>query len=80
VLLIASPGGLLQKAALDVFSSGQYYARFMLTSVPGARPPVQARLVALTLADMAGRALGAARPRRPRPEQLSVHDRARLPR
>jgi hypothetical protein len=33
-----------------VFSGGQYYARFMLTSVPGARPSVQARLVALTLA------------------------------
>ncbi len=43
---------------LRVFSSGQYYGRFMLTPVPGSRPSLQARLVALTLADLAGRALG----------------------
>ena len=42
---------------LRVFSSGQYHGRFMLTPAPGSRPSVQARLVALTLADLAGRAL-----------------------
>jgi hypothetical protein len=31
----------------------------MLTARPGSRPPLQARLVAVTLADMAGRAFGA---------------------
>ena len=43
---------------LRVFSSGQYHGRFMMTPSPGSRPSLQARLVALTLADLAGRALG----------------------
>jgi hypothetical protein len=45
---------------LRVFSNGQYLGRFMLTPKPGSRPSLQARLVAVTLADLAGRALGAA--------------------
>ncbi len=43
---------------LRVFGSGQYYGRFMLQPGPDSRPPLQARLVAVTLADLAGRALG----------------------
>ncbi len=34
------------------------YGRFMLTPRPGSKPSLQARLVAVTLADQAGRALG----------------------
>ena len=45
---------------LRVFSNGQYLGRFMLTPKPGSRPSLQARLVAVTLADLAGRAVGAA--------------------
>ena len=33
--------------------------RFMLKAKPGSKPPLQARLVAVTLADQAGRAFGA---------------------
>jgi hypothetical protein len=44
---------------LRVFGNGQYYGRFMLTPKPGSRPSLQARLVAVTLADMTGRAFGA---------------------
>ena len=44
---------------LRVLSNGQYLGRFMLTPNPGSRPPLQARLVAATLADLTGRALGA---------------------
>ncbi len=43
---------------LRTFSNGQYLGRFMLTPRPGVRPPLQARLVAVTLAEQAGRALG----------------------
>jgi hypothetical protein len=42
---------------LRVFGHGRYFGRFMLTPRPGARPSLQARLVAVTLADQAGRAL-----------------------
>jgi Domain of unknown function (DUF4118) len=45
---------------LRVFDRGQYYGRFMMTPNPGSAPPLQARLVAVTLADTAGRALGTA--------------------
>ena len=41
------------------FGNGQYYGRFMLKAKPGSKPPLQARLVAITLADQAGRALAA---------------------
>ena len=48
------PGGEIE---LRVFGNGQYYGRFMMTPKPGSRPPLQARLVAVTLAEQAGRAL-----------------------
>ena len=44
---------------LRVFGNSQYYGRFMLKPRPGAKPSLQARLVAVTLADQAGRALAA---------------------
>ena len=44
---------------LRTFGNGQYYGRFMMKPRPGSRPSLQARLVAVTLADQAGRALGA---------------------
>jgi hypothetical protein len=42
---------------LRTFVGGQYYGRFMLTPNPGSTPSRQARLVAVTLAETAGRAL-----------------------
>jgi hypothetical protein len=45
---------------LRVFGNGQYYGRFMMTPKAGSTPSLQARLVAVTLADTVGRALGAA--------------------
>jgi uncharacterized protein DUF4118 len=53
------PGGEIE---LRVFGGGQYYGRFMMTPKPGSRPSLQARLVAVTLADQAGRALAAGTP------------------
>jgi hypothetical protein len=47
-----------EEIELRVFGNGQYHGRFMLTAKPGARPSLQARLVAVTLADMTGRAFG----------------------
>lgn len=47
---------------LRVFGNGQYYGRFMMRPKPGSRPSLQARLVAVTLADQAGRALAAGAP------------------
>lgn len=44
---------------LRTFGNGQYYGRFMMTPDPDAKPSLQARLVAVTLADTAGRAMGA---------------------
>ena len=41
------------------FGNGRYYGRFMLKAKPGSKPSLQARLVAVTLADQAGRAFGA---------------------
>ena len=46
---------------LRTFADGQFYGRFMLAAKPGSKPSLQARLVAVTLADQAGRALGAGR-------------------
>ncbi len=43
---------------LRTFSNGQYAGRFMLTPRPGARPSQRARLVAVTLAGLAGHAIG----------------------
>lgn len=42
---------------LRAFGNGQYYGRFMMRARPGARPTLQARLVAVTLADQTGLAL-----------------------
>jgi hypothetical protein len=50
-----------------VFGNGQYFGRYMLTPRPDARPSLQARLVAVTLADQAGRALSAGTPSRSAP-------------
>src|SRR5215475_6308813 len=47
---------------LRVFGNGQYYGRFMMRPKPGSRPSLQARLVAVTLAEQAGRALAAGSP------------------
>ncbi len=43
---------------LRTFANGQFYGRFMLQPKPGSKPSLQARLVAVTLADQAGRTLG----------------------
>jgi Domain of unknown function (DUF4118) len=48
-----------EEIELPVSGTGQYYGRFMLTPKPGSKPSLQARLVAITLADQAGRAFGA---------------------
>ena len=55
--------GLLGEAIeLRVFGGGQYYGRFMMRATSGSWPSLQARLVAVTLADQAGRALAAGTP------------------
>jgi K+-sensing histidine kinase KdpD len=46
---------------LRTFSNGEYCGRYMLAPAPGSRASRQARLVAVTLADQAGRAIGASR-------------------
>jgi Domain of unknown function (DUF4118) len=48
-----------EEIELRTFGNGQYYGRFMLRPKPESRPSLQARLVAVTLADQAGRAFGA---------------------
>ena len=48
-----------EETELCASSNGQYYGRFMMTPNPDARPPLQARLTAVTLAGLAGQALGA---------------------
>ena len=47
-----------EEVELRTFSNGQYTGRFMLTPNPGSRPSQRARLVAVTLADLAGHAIG----------------------
>jgi Domain of unknown function (DUF4118) len=59
--LAGMPG---EEVELRTFGNGQYYGRFMLTPEPGSRPTLQARLVAVTLADLVGRALGTIAPAR----------------
>ena len=49
-----------EEIELRTFGNGQYYGRFMLTPKPGAKPSLQARLVAVTLADQVGRSFSAA--------------------
>ena len=51
-----------EEIELRVFGNGQYYGRFMMRPKPGSRPSLQARLVAVTLAEQAGRALVAGAP------------------
>ena len=41
---------------LRVVGRGRYYGRFLLAAKPGSKPSLQARLVAVTLADQVGRA------------------------
>jgi hypothetical protein len=48
-----------EEIELRTFSNGQYCGRFMMTPNPGSSPSQRARLVAVTLADLAGHALGA---------------------
>lgn len=48
-----------QELELRTFSNGQYCGRFMMRPKPGSRPPLQARLVAVALADLAGHAFTA---------------------
>ena len=50
-----------EEIELRVFGNGQFYGRFMLRPKPESRPSLQARLVAVTLADQAGRAFGTSR-------------------
>ena len=45
---------------LRTFGNGHYFGRFMLKARPGSKPSLQARLVAVALADEAGRALASA--------------------
>ncbi|MFE9096939.1 DUF4118 domain-containing protein [Streptomyces sp. NPDC007264] len=47
---------------LRTYGNGRYLGRFMLTPGPGPVPPLQARLVAVTLADQTGAALDTAGP------------------
>ena len=56
-----------EEIELRTFGNGQYYGRFMLKAAPGAKPSLQARLVAVTLADQVGRALGASQDTRSMP-------------
>jgi hypothetical protein len=48
-----------EEIELRTFGNGQYYGRFMLKAKPDSKPSLQARLVAVALADQAGRALAA---------------------
>ncbi len=69
VLLLATGLAVLQLAGqeieLRIFGNGQYCGRFMLKPRPGSRPFLQARLVAVTLADRPGAGSRPARPPRP---------------
>ncbi|AZP23062.1 DUF4118 domain-containing protein [Streptomyces aquilus] len=51
-----------EEVELRVYGNGRYQGRFMLTPGPEALPPLQARLVAVTLADQTGAALDTAGP------------------
>lgn len=50
-----------QEVELRTYSGGHFYGRFMMQPTPGAVPPLQARLVAVTLADQVGAALDTSR-------------------
>jgi hypothetical protein len=51
-----------EEIELRVVGGGRYFGRFMMRPKPGSRPSLQARLVAVTLADQVGRALAAGTP------------------
>ena len=53
--------GLPPELELRVVGNGQYYGRFLMRPRPGARPTLQARLVAVALAQQVGHAYSAAR-------------------
>jgi hypothetical protein len=55
-----------EEIELRTFSNGQYCGRFMMAPNPGSSPSQRARLVAVTLADLAGHALGTTAPAAPR--------------
>jgi len=57
---IEAAGLPLDEIELRVFGHGRYYGRFMLQARPDSRPSLQARLVAVTLAEQAGHALAGA--------------------
>lgn len=46
-----------EEIELRAYAHGHYYGRFMMLPASGARPPLQARLVAATLGDETGAAL-----------------------
>ncbi|MEV7010294.1 DUF4118 domain-containing protein [Streptosporangium sp. NPDC051022] len=46
-----------KEVELRTFGNGHFYGRFMLDPTPGTVPSLQARLIAVTLADQAGAAL-----------------------
>ncbi|MFH8591501.1 DUF4118 domain-containing protein [Streptomyces rimosus] len=54
-----------EEIELRASGGGRYQGRFMLTPTEGTRPSLQARLVAVTLADQAGAALDTAGPGTP---------------
>jgi len=51
-----------QEIELQASSNGHYYGRFMMTPKPDATLFLQARLTAVTLADLAGQSLAATPP------------------
>jgi hypothetical protein len=58
----SAPAGVSLATGMDMLrfsGNGRGYGRFMLTPRPGSRPSPQARVVAVSLADQAGRAVGA---------------------
>ncbi|NEA99102.1 DUF4118 domain-containing protein [Streptomyces sp. SID13726] len=57
-----SGGWAEDEVELRVYGNGRYLGRFMLSPGPGPLPPLQARLVAVTLADQTGAALDTAGP------------------
>ncbi|MFJ4897330.1 hypothetical protein [Streptomyces sp. NPDC088727] len=63
-----------QEVELRTLASGHFYGRFMMRPARGAAPSLQARLVAVTLANQVGAALNTARPARG--QQLSTSEPA----
>jgi len=51
--------GLPEEVELRASGNGPYYGRFMMKPRPGSKPSLQARLVAVSLADQVGRAFSA---------------------